>query len=232
MRTHDRAPPVGAANFERLGGCSLLSEECRSANGISVAVDGGLDATAGDGAEVDCTHEWACRCSGGDDCPGRGMLAFSASTAAASCGTSSSPMFTPAMPVTTCSPLVSVPVLSKRTASIVRIRSGSTPRIQVGRVQLTPWGRLASVRGPSTAPARLPSPNPSVHQKCCEVAMQIALVLYPKFTVLDIIGPFQALVDVPGHDVVFVAEEAGPVIDHTGRCPLVASTSFKQVLLA
>jgi hypothetical protein len=25
--------------------------------------------------------------------------------------------------------------------------------------------------------------------------MQIALVLYPKFTVLDIIGPFQALVE-------------------------------------
>ena len=53
--------------------------------------------------------------------------------------------------------------------------------------------------------------------------MQIALVLYPKFTVLDIIGPFQALVDVPGHEVVFVGAEAGPVIDHTGRCPLVAA---------
>ena len=59
--------------------------------------------------------------------------------------------------------------------------------------------------------------------------MQIALVLYPKFTVLDIIGPFQALVDVPGHDVVFVGAEAGPVIDHTGHCPLVASASFAEV---
>jgi hypothetical protein len=54
-------------------------------------------------------------------------------------------------------------------------------------------------------------------------------VLYPKFTVLDIIGPFQVLVDVPGHDVVFVGAEAGPVIDHTGRCPLVASASFAEV---
>jgi hypothetical protein len=27
--------------------------------------------------------------------------------------------------------------------------------------------------------------------------MQIALALYPKFTALDIIGPFQALADVP-----------------------------------
>ena len=47
--------------------------------------------------------------------------------------------------------------------------------------------------------------------------MQIALALYPKFTMLDIIGPFQVLADVPGHDVVFVAAEAGPVVDHTGR---------------
>jgi transcriptional regulator GlxA family with amidase domain len=59
--------------------------------------------------------------------------------------------------------------------------------------------------------------------------MQIALVLYPQFTVLDITGPFQVLVDVPGHDVVFVAEEAGLVIDHTGRCPLMASHSLAEV---
>jgi putative intracellular protease/amidase len=59
--------------------------------------------------------------------------------------------------------------------------------------------------------------------------MQIALALFPGFTDLDIIGPFQALVDVPGHDVVFVAAEAGPVLDHTGRCPLVASKTFAEV---
>jgi transcriptional regulator GlxA family with amidase domain len=59
--------------------------------------------------------------------------------------------------------------------------------------------------------------------------MQIALVLYPKFTALDIVGPFQALADVPGHDVEFVAGETGPVVDHTGRCPLVATTTFADV---
>jgi transcriptional regulator GlxA family with amidase domain len=59
--------------------------------------------------------------------------------------------------------------------------------------------------------------------------MQIALALYPGFTALDIIGPFQVLADVPGHDVVFVAGEAGSVIDHTGRCPLVASATFADV---
>ena len=59
--------------------------------------------------------------------------------------------------------------------------------------------------------------------------MQIALALFPGFTDLDIVGPFQVLVDVPGHDVVFVAAEAGPVLDHTGRCPLVASKTFADV---
>jgi transcriptional regulator GlxA family with amidase domain len=59
--------------------------------------------------------------------------------------------------------------------------------------------------------------------------MQIALALYPNFTMLDIIGPFQVLVDVPGHEVVFVAAEAGPVVDHTGRATLIATQSFAEV---
>jgi transcriptional regulator GlxA family with amidase domain len=59
--------------------------------------------------------------------------------------------------------------------------------------------------------------------------MQIALALYPRFTALDIVGPFQVLVDVPGHEVLFVAERPGPVADHTGRCPLTASASFADV---
>src|SRR5258706_5786845 len=59
--------------------------------------------------------------------------------------------------------------------------------------------------------------------------MQIALALYERFTALDIIGPFQVLVGVPGHDVFFVAAEAGPVMDHTGRCPLTASRTFAEV---
>jgi transcriptional regulator GlxA family with amidase domain len=59
--------------------------------------------------------------------------------------------------------------------------------------------------------------------------MQIALALYPSFTMLDIVGPFQVLVDVPGNDVVFVAAEAGPVVDHTGRAGLVATKAFADV---
>ena len=59
--------------------------------------------------------------------------------------------------------------------------------------------------------------------------MQIALALYPSFTMLDIIGPFQVLADVPGYDVVFVASQRGPVVDHTGRAGLVATKSFADL---
>lgn len=59
--------------------------------------------------------------------------------------------------------------------------------------------------------------------------MQIALVLYPQFTALDIIGPFQTLADLPGVDVQFVAAERGPVIDHTGKLSLIATASFAAV---
>lgn len=59
--------------------------------------------------------------------------------------------------------------------------------------------------------------------------MEIALALYPKFTLLDIVGPFQVLADLPGSDVVFVADRAGPVIDHTGVTPLVAAKTFDEV---
>jgi hypothetical protein len=57
----------------------------------------------------------------------------------------------------------------------------------------------------------------------------VGLVLYPRFTALDIVGPFQTLVDVPGLDVFFVAAEKGPVVDHTGRLILEATHSFDEV---
>jgi transcriptional regulator GlxA family with amidase domain len=57
----------------------------------------------------------------------------------------------------------------------------------------------------------------------------VGLVLYPQFTALDIVGPFQTLVDVPGLDVFFVAANRGPVVDHTGRLTLQAERSFEEV---
>jgi transcriptional regulator GlxA family with amidase domain len=57
----------------------------------------------------------------------------------------------------------------------------------------------------------------------------IAFVLSPGFTALDIIGPFEVLAFVPGHDAVFVAAEPGPVTDDTGRCQLVAAASLEEM---
>jgi transcriptional regulator GlxA family with amidase domain len=57
----------------------------------------------------------------------------------------------------------------------------------------------------------------------------VGLVLYPRFTALDIVGPFQTLVDVPGLDVFFVAAQRGPVIDHSGVLTLEATRSFEEV---
>jgi len=57
----------------------------------------------------------------------------------------------------------------------------------------------------------------------------VGLVLYPQFTALDIIGPFQTLVDVPGLDVFFVAAEKGLITDHSGKCSLEAVRTFDEI---
>ncbi len=45
--------------------------------------------------------------------------------------------------------------------------------------------------------------------------MNIAIVIFPGFTALDAVGPYQVLAQLGG-DVVFVAEHAGPVTDSGG----------------
>jgi transcriptional regulator GlxA family with amidase domain len=59
--------------------------------------------------------------------------------------------------------------------------------------------------------------------------MQIAIVLFPKVTVLDAIGPYQVLNHLPGAEVVFVAEQAGPVRDESGFLGLVADAALAEV---
>lgn len=41
--------------------------------------------------------------------------------------------------------------------------------------------------------------------------MKIAIPLYPRFTAMDVIAPYEVLGRLPDTDVVFVAEQAGPV---------------------
>ena len=61
-----------------------------------------------------------------------------------------------------------------------------------------------------------------------DVPMQIAFALYPRFTALDIVGPFQTLAELPGVEGRWVAAERGPVTDHTGLLSIVATHSFDE----
>ncbi len=76
----------------------------------------------------------------------------------------------------------------------------------MGRLSLPPWRTPVTMAG-----------------------MQIAYALYPQFTALDIVGPFQVFGDVPGVEGAFVAERTGPVTDHTGTLTLTATKSFSEV---
>jgi transcriptional regulator GlxA family with amidase domain len=58
--------------------------------------------------------------------------------------------------------------------------------------------------------------------------MQIAIALYDRVTSLDAVGPYQVLSNLPGGEVVFVAERRGPVPDDT-VLQLTAGASFDEV---
>ncbi|MGW3629614.1 DJ-1/PfpI family protein [Streptomyces sp. NPDC005122] len=59
--------------------------------------------------------------------------------------------------------------------------------------------------------------------------MQIALVLYDRFTALDAVGPYETLGRLPGAETVFVAERTGPVRNETGTLALTADRALDQV---
>ncbi|OAR23129.1 glutamine amidotransferase [Streptomyces sp. ERV7] len=59
--------------------------------------------------------------------------------------------------------------------------------------------------------------------------MQIAILLYDRFTALDAIGPYEMLCRLPDTETVFVAEQAGPVINDRGGLHVVAQKSLDEV---
>jgi transcriptional regulator GlxA family with amidase domain len=59
--------------------------------------------------------------------------------------------------------------------------------------------------------------------------MRIAIGLYERFTSLDVMGPFQVLSSLPGAEVTFVAEKAGPVRDESGFLTVSAQASFRDL---
>jgi transcriptional regulator GlxA family with amidase domain len=59
--------------------------------------------------------------------------------------------------------------------------------------------------------------------------MQIAYLLYDRFTALDITGPHEVLNSVPGNESIFVAERAGPIRNESDTLSLVADASLAEV---
>ncbi|POX38084.1 glutamine amidotransferase [Streptomyces sp. Ru73] len=59
--------------------------------------------------------------------------------------------------------------------------------------------------------------------------MQIAILLYDRFTALDAVGPYDTLGRLPGSETVFVAERTGPVRNDSGGLALVADAALEEV---
>jgi transcriptional regulator GlxA family with amidase domain len=59
--------------------------------------------------------------------------------------------------------------------------------------------------------------------------MQIAYLLYDRFTALDITGPHDVLNSVPGNESILVAEQPGPVRNESDTLSLVADASIDEV---
>ncbi|MEV8598360.1 DJ-1/PfpI family protein [Streptomyces griseoviridis] len=59
--------------------------------------------------------------------------------------------------------------------------------------------------------------------------MQIAVVLFDRFTALDAVGPYETLGRLPDARTVFVAEQTGPVRTDTGNLALVADLTLAEV---
>jgi putative intracellular protease/amidase len=59
--------------------------------------------------------------------------------------------------------------------------------------------------------------------------MEIAILLFARFTAMDAVGPYQVLSELPGARVTFVAEQPGPVPDEHGSLVLTASTGLAEL---
>ncbi|MFR9787810.1 DJ-1/PfpI family protein [Streptomyces sp. MB22_4] len=59
--------------------------------------------------------------------------------------------------------------------------------------------------------------------------MQIAVVVYDRFTALDAVGPYEILSRVPDARLTFVAEQAGPVRTDTGFLAVTADRALREV---
>ncbi|HYM44771.1 MAG TPA: DJ-1/PfpI family protein [Solirubrobacteraceae bacterium] len=59
--------------------------------------------------------------------------------------------------------------------------------------------------------------------------MDIAILIYDRFTALDAVGPYEVLSRLPGARTTFVAVQSGPVMTDNGALTLVAERSLDEV---
>ncbi|MFD0259377.1 DJ-1/PfpI family protein [Kitasatospora indigofera] len=59
--------------------------------------------------------------------------------------------------------------------------------------------------------------------------MQIAVLLYDRFTALDAVGPYEVLGRIPGAEVVFTAARPGPVRTDLGTLAVTADAALSEV---
>jgi transcriptional regulator GlxA family with amidase domain len=60
--------------------------------------------------------------------------------------------------------------------------------------------------------------------------LTIAIALFDRVTMLDALGPYAVLADLPDSEVVFVAEQPGPVADSRGRLSVIAHAAYHDVM--
>jgi putative intracellular protease/amidase len=58
--------------------------------------------------------------------------------------------------------------------------------------------------------------------------MDIAILIYDRFTALDAVGPYEVLSRLPGAQVTFVAERVGPIRTDTGQLGLLADATLAE----
>jgi putative intracellular protease/amidase len=59
--------------------------------------------------------------------------------------------------------------------------------------------------------------------------MQVAFLLYDRFTILDVTGPYEVLTRLPDAETVFVAEETGPICSEPGALSLSAERTIDDI---
>ena len=59
--------------------------------------------------------------------------------------------------------------------------------------------------------------------------LQIAIPLFPKFTALDAVGPYEVLQRIPRFDITFVGHERGEVRSENGMLGLTVDATFEEV---